>query len=61
MNNKTKRILLWLLYYIKKLFPCLYYSYGTVMKDKQTEEYKVVQVWRMWFGKILWEKKWKVI
>jgi len=61
MKPKTKRFFLWVIYYIKKPFPCLYWSEGTAMKDENTEDYKVVQVFRMWCGKILWVKNWKVI
>lgn len=61
MNNKTKLLLLNILYVIKKPFPCLYYSEYIVMKNQEIEEHKEVQIFKMCFGKVLWVKRWIVI
>lgn len=50
-----------MLWCVRQLYPKIYISEYVVMKDKETEDHKEVQVFRMWFGKVLWVKKWEVI
>ena len=49
-----------ILWYIKQLYPQIYFCEYIVMKDRETEDHKEVQVFKMWLGKILWTKMWVV-
>lgn len=44
-----------LIWHVKQLFPLLYYS-----EYKDTKGVKYVSIWRQWFGKVLFVKKYKV-
>jgi len=41
-------------WFIKQLFPLLQYS------SYSTNDHREVAVWRQWFGRVLWVKRWIV-
>lgn len=44
-----------LIWMLKQVFPCMYFS------KYNTDGHREVAVWRQWFGKVLWHKRFVIV